>query len=333
MSDKTIKVALLLGGNSPEREVSKSTGKSILEALRKLNYDVRIIDPAYGLKQPDDEERYFSEEDYTERSNRNYIDAINSPMFEGIDTAFLALHGRFGEDGIIQSLLEMRGIKYTGSKILTSALAMDKEATKVMLLHYGVPTPKWIFVQEDEIDFDEIKKQIINEVGYPCVVKPNDQGSTVGLTICKEESEVAVAVNLALEFSDKALIEEFIEGHELTVGIIEDTALPALEIKPKHGLYDYECKYTSGMSEYIVPAQIPQNVFENLQAQALLAFQSLGCEGYSRIDFRVNSKWEIYCLEVNTLPGMTSTSLVPKMAKAVGISFDQLIDRIVKLSL
>ena len=125
-----------------------------------------------------------------------------------------------------------------------------------------------------------------------------------------------------MEFSDKALIEEYIDGHELTVGVIEDNVLPVLEIKPKHSLYDYECKYTSGMSEYIVPADIPKDVFEKVQLQALLAFKSLGCEGYGRVDFRVNSKWEIYCLEVNTLPGMTSTSLVPKMAKAVGITLN-----------
>ena len=205
--------------------------------------------------------------------------------------------------------------------------------SKILFQHYGIKTPKWISIPKNNFEPEQVLEMIKKNLGFPCVIKPNDQGSTVGLTICKDESEVVAAIHLALEFSDNALIEEYIEGHEITVGIIEGTALPALEIKPKHGLYDYECKYTSGMSEYIVPADIPKDIFEKLQLQALMAFKSLGCEGYGRIDFRVNSKWEIYCLEVNTLPGMTSTSLVPKMAKAVGISFEQLIERIIKLSL
>jgi len=333
MSDKTIKVALLLGGNSPEREVSKSTGKSILEALRKLNYDVRIIDPAYGLKQPDDEERYFSEEDYTERSNRNYIDAINSPMFEGIDTAFLALHGRFGEDGIIQSLLEMRGIKYTGSKILTSALAMDKCMTKIMMRHFKVNTPRWFIIDRNENDHKLVKTKIRKFFGYPCVFKPNDQGSTIGLTICRGEVEVTPAIEKALKFSDRVLVEEYIPGRELTVAVLDNQALPVLEIKPKVGFFDYENKYTYGRTDYIVPAEIGEKTAEHLQRQALFAFHSVGCESYARVDFRLTSELKAYCLEINTLPGMTSTSLVPKMAKAAGISFEELIERIIKNSL
>lgn len=326
-------IALFLGGTSPEKEVSKSSSKSICAALRGLGHNIRLINPAYGANQPKDEQDFFSEKEYVPISNRNFVEAVNSKILDDIDLVFLGLHGKWGEDGTIQSLLELRGKKYTGSKVLASSISMDKTMSKILFQHYGINSPKWITLTKNRFDISEVLGMIKENFGYPCVIKPNDQGSTVGLTICKDESEVTSAINLALEFSNKALIEEFIEGHELTVGIIENTALPALEIKPKHGLYDYECKYTSGMSEYIVPAQIPQDVFENLQAQALLAFQSLGCEGYSRIDFRVNSKWEIYCLEVNTLPGMTSTSLVPKMAKSVGITFEQLIDRIVKLSL
>lgn len=326
-------IALFLGGTSPEKEVSKSSSKSICAALRGLGHNVTLINPAYGANQPKDEHYFFAEKEFAPISNRNFVEAVNSKMLDDIDLVFLGLHGKWGEDGTIQSLLELRGKKYTGSKVLASSISMDKTMSKILFQHYGISTPKWITLTKGRFEMTEVPGMIKENFGYPCVIKPNDQGSTVGLTICKDESEVAGAVNLALEFSDKALIEEFIEGHELTVGIIENMALPALEIKPKHGLYDYECKYTSGMSEYIVPAQIPQEVFENLQLQAVLAFHSLGCEGYSRIDFRVNSKWEPYCLEVNTLPGMTSTSLVPKMAKAIGITFEQLIDRIVKLSL
>jgi len=333
MSNNNITVALLVGGTSPEREVSKSSGKSILKALRDLGYKVKVADPAYGSKQPQDEEKFFGKDDYTEILNRNYIELVYSSFFDDVDVAFLALHGKWGEDGTIQSILELKGIKYTGSKILPSALAMDKEATKVMLLHYRVPTPKWIVAQEDEINFDEIKIRIINEVGYPCVVKPNDQGSTVGLTICKDETAIEEAVNKALKFAWKVLIEEYIPGREFTIAIIDQIALEVLEIKPKSGFYDYENKYTHGKTDYFVPADIPKELSDSMRKSALTAFNSIGCESYGRVDFRLTDDNKYYCLEINTLPGMTSTSLVPKMAKAAGMTFEDLIDKIVKNSL
>ena len=333
MTKNKLNVALLLGGTSPEKEVSKSSSAAIFKALKNLGYNVRLINPAYGIIQPKDENDFFNEKEFAEISNRNYVEAINSKLFDDIDIAFLGLHGKCGEDGVIQSMLELRGVKYTGSKVLASAISMDKAMTKILLQHYGVETPKWIVAKKHSYKVSEIKKGIEDNLNYPCVIKPNDQGSTVGLTICKDASEVEEAINLALNFSDKALIEEFIPGRELTVAVLENKSLPVLEIKPKHGIYDYECKYTSGMSEYEVPAKIPTDVFEKIQSQALLAFQSLGCENYSRVDFRLNPDNQAYCLEVNTLPGMTATSLVPKMAKAVGISFDELIEKIIQLSL
>lgn len=326
------KIALLLGGDSPEREVSKHSAKSIYGALINLGYEVVLIDPAYGCNQPEKEADFFADADYSPICAGNYIQSINSHLFDEIDIAFLGLHGKFGEDGIIQSLLELRGIKYTGSKILASSLSMDKIMSKILFKHYGIGTPAWFSIEKNNASYDAVPDIIQKSFGYPCVIKPNDQGSTVGLTICRDSSEVVNALKIAHQFSSKALVEEYIEGHEVTVGIIENTALPVLEIKPKHGLYDYECKYTSGMSEYIVPADFPKEVAQRLQSQALLAFNSLGCKGYGRLDFRVNSKYETFCLEMNTLPGMTSTSLVPKMAKAVGIPFDDLIDRIIKLA-
>ena len=327
------KIALILGGTSPEKEVSKSSASSIFAALNNLGYKTILINPAYGSNQPKDEKEFFLNKDDEKISNRNYVEAINLKLFDDIDLAFIGLHGKYGEDGTIQSLLELRGIKYTGSKILASSISMDKEMSKILFKHYNINTPKWFTVGKNNFGSEAIIKTINSEFGFPCVIKPNDQGSTVGLTICKTEEEVTKAINLAHQFSDKAIVEEYIPGREITVAIIKDKALPVLEIKPKHGIYDYECKYTSGMSEYIVPADIPKEVEQRLQSQALLAFNSLGCEVYSRIDFRLNDKFEIYCLEVNTLPGMTSTSLVPKMAKAVGISFEQLIDKIITLSL
>jgi D-alanine-D-alanine ligase len=327
------RIALLLGGASPERQVSKSTAASVYNALTNLNYKVTLIDPAYGINQPADEKLFFEVKDYTTISTSKYIEAVHSKLFDGIDLAFLALHGKWGEDGTIQSLLELRGIKYTGSKVLASAISMDKVMSKILFQHYGVITPKWISLDKHSTSIEAINKLIRKEIKYPAVIKPNDQGSTVGLTICKALEEIEEAINIAYEFSDKILIEEYIPGYEITVAIVENKALPVLEIKPKHGLYDYECKYTSGMSEYIVPAQIPKDAFQKIQEQALLAFKCLGCEGYGRVDFRLNENYEPFCLEVNSLPGMTSTSLVPKMAKAAGITFEQLIERIINLSL
>ena len=333
MSDiKNLKIALLLGGTSPEREVSKSSAKSIYNALLNLGYQVKLIDPAYGTNQPDEIEDFFNDQDFTKISNKNYVECVASSLFDDIDLVFIALHGKWGEDGTIQSLLELRGVKYTGSKVLASSITMDKLMSKILFQHYNIKTPGWIVAENGDLN-DDIESQIKNKFGFPCVIKPNDQGSTVGLTICNNESEVKDAIKLALEFSDKALIEQYIDGHEVTVAVLNDKALPVLEIKPKHKLYDYECKYTHGMSEYEVPANLPDNVKSELQNEALLAFKALGCSVYGRADFRLSRDFQPYCLEVNTLPGMTSTSLVPKMALSVGISFDELIDRIIKLSL
>ncbi|MDQ7817146.1 MAG: D-alanine--D-alanine ligase [Melioribacteraceae bacterium] len=333
MANKKINVALLVGGTSPEREVSKATGKSVLEALRDLGYGVKVIDPAYGLNQPKDESKFFEVKNYSEISNRNQLEAINSTLLDDIDVIFLALHGVGGEDGTIQSMLEMRGLKYTGSKILSSALAMNKCMTKIMFQHFDVATPKWFIINKNENDYNLIRDKIKKFFGYPCVIKPNDSGSTIGLTICRGDVEVESAVKQALEFSSIALVEEYIAGRELTIAVLEQQALPVLEIKPMSGFYDYEHKYTTGKSEYIVPAVIPPKITEHLQHQALLAFNSVGCECYARIDFRLTKDYKSYCLEVNTLPGMTNLSLVPKMAAAAGISFEELIDRIIKNAL
>ena len=332
MENSNITVALILGGTSPEREVSKATGKSVLAALRSLKYKVKVIDPAYGIGQPENENDFFGPDLKQELSNRKYVEIINSPLFDDVDIAFLGLHGVWGEDGTIQSLLELRGIPYTGSNVLASALGMDKEMTKIMLQYKGVDTPKWITAAKG-YDITQILDEIGHKIGYPCVIKPNDQGSTIGLTICGDNKNVGEAINKALNLSKKALIEEYIPGRELTVAVLDQTPLPVLEIKPKHTYYDYECKYTSGMSEYETPAQISFEIAKYLQNQALFAFNAIGCESYSRVDFRLKPDGKAYCLEINTLPGMTSTSLVPKMAKAAGISFEELIDRIIKFSL
>ena len=327
------RVALLVGGTSPEREVSKMSGKGVMGALKSMQYPTIVIDPAYGLNQPKEEDRFFLEEDFAKISNRNCIYAINSDLLDDVEVVFSALHGKWAEDGTIQSLLELRGLKYTGSKVLASALAMDKEMSKVIFRQAKVETPDWFTVDSLNFEPKKIIDLIKKEIGFPCIIKPNDQGSTVGLKFVKEESEVDEAVKVALQFSSRVLIEKYIQGREITVSILINEALPVLEIVPKSGLYDYHSKYTSGMSEYIVPAKIPEETAKKAQQQALTAFHSLGCEGYARVDFRLSNDNELYCLEVNTLPGMTPLSLVPKAAKAVGISFEELIKRIIEQAL
>lgn len=332
MSYSKPKVALFVGGTSPEREVSKDSGQAIYDVLKSLKYPTVVIDPGYGINQPGDMEKIFDKKDFGKISNRNCITAINSELLDGVDLVFLGLHGKFAEDGLMQSLLEMRGIKYTGSGILASAMGMDKNISKILFANAGVKTAKW-FVVGNSFNGDEINKKIKNEFGFPCIIKPNDQGSTVGLTLLKNPDEINSAIKLALQFSSQALIEEYIPGRELTVAILDDRALPVLEIIPNEGLYDYHAKYTKGMSEYIVPANIPNEISMKVQSQAQKAFTVLGCKDYARIDFRLNENNEAFCLEVNTLPGMTSTSLVPKMAKAVGISFEEMIENIIRLAL
>ncbi len=333
MTNKNIKIALLLGGTSSEREVSLSSGKSIYFTLKEAGYNVKLVDPAFGLNQPEKEEDFFTIKQLPKIQNENYIETVNSSLFDDVDLAFIALHGKWGEDGVIQSLLELRGIKYTGSGVLASAIAMDKCVSKILFQHFDVATPNWIMINARDYNIEKVTERIKKLFGFPCIVKPNDQGSTIGFSLVRNSSEVKGAVDLAFSYSDKILIEEFISGREIGVTVLDHTPLPVLEIKPRHNSYDYECKYTSGMSEYIVPAQIPELVANHLKQQALLAFNAIGGTGYGRMDFRLTEDMKCYCLEVNTLPGMTSTSLVPKMAKAAGISFIELLEKIIEQSI
>ncbi|HEX2982118.1 MAG TPA: D-alanine--D-alanine ligase [Ignavibacteriales bacterium] len=325
-----LKIALLLGGASPERQVSKSTGKSIYNALHNLGHEVILVDPAYGENQPKTDDEFFAPADIFNVGYKNYVASLK--YMKDADLAFLALHGKYGEDGTIQSLLELSGIKYTGAGVMSSSLSMDKNMSKIMFERNGVACPKGFTIKAAD-DPKKAVERIKKELGFPCIVKPNDQGSTIGLTICKAEADVPGAIKAALDLSDQALIEEYIEGRELTVAVLDRKSLPVCEISPKHNHYDYECKYTSGMSEYIVPAKLPEDVTKHLQAQALLAYDAVQCKTYGRVDFRLTPDFKSYCLEINTLPGMTSTSLVPKMARAAGIEFDDLIKKIIELSL
>jgi D-alanine-D-alanine ligase len=339
-------IIVLTGGTSSERNVALSSGKGITKALRESGHNVKVVDPVYGNKQPTEEgiynvkpvigKEFPTAYELRAYSNKKVIECINSDIFDNTDIVFLGLHGKFGEDGKIQSLLEMRGVKYTGSGVTSSAMAMDKDISKIIFSHFNILTPDWFMIEKTGYSLKNIDGRIKDELDYPAVIKPNDEGSTVGLSIVQpdvEDIQLKEALNLAFKYTTRVMAEQYIEGRELTVTILGNEALPVVEIKPKDGFYDYEHKYTSGRTEYICPADLPTELSEEIRSKALTAHRSLGCKAYSRVDFRLNSKREYYCLEVNTLPGMTDLSLVPMGAKAIGLSFPQLLNKIIELSL
>ncbi|HMQ69490.1 MAG TPA: D-alanine--D-alanine ligase [Ignavibacteria bacterium] len=342
-------IVLITGGPSAERDVSIASSKSIVKALRDLGHLVKVIDPINGTYIADEEEIFKSGvkkespslKELSEihlQSNKKILDCINSDIFDNVDLAFLGVHGKFGEDGKIQTLLELRGIKYTGSDVFSSAVAMDKDVSKIILNSAGIKTPEWIVLRKDNFggDYEKLNRTISGTVGYPCVVKPNDEGSTVGLSIVQpdvEDVQLGNSIELAFSYSDKVLIEQYIKGRELTVPVIGNEVFPVIEIRPKDGFYDYEHKYTKGMTEYFCPAEISPDIEKRAKENALKAHRILGCSVYSRIDYILDGNNDLYCLEVNTLPGMTETSLVPKSASANDMTFNQLIENIINLSL
>jgi D-alanine-D-alanine ligase len=344
-----LKILVLMGGISAERDVSLASGEAIIKALKSAGHKVIALDTAKGQNLLPDTGKYIPEgvktkpPDVTELEKKGKelaLKAIDSFDFSEVDVIFLALHGGQGEDGTIQALLDLTGKPYTGSGVLASALAMNKAMSKKIFEREGILTPDWFLVEDSDLlvhthlsDLSSILDRIENNLGFPCVVKPNDQGSTVGLTIVNKKDELKKAFDFAKKFSTQFLVEKYIPGRELTVGILGDQPLPVVEIVPEHGVYDYECKYTTGKSNYIVPAEIPDDKAKEIQEIGLKAYKALGCEGYARVDFRYGEDDRFYCLEVNTLPGMTAHSLVPKAAKAVGIDFAELVERIAKLAL
>jgi D-alanine-D-alanine ligase len=242
------------------------------------------------------------------------------------DVLFLALHGGQGEDGTLQALLDLTGVPYTGSGHLASALAMDKDLSKHLFRSGGVPTADWLMAPATV-------EEVRTALGFPVIVKPSKQGSTVGLSIVKKPEELQPAIDEAFVHDDEVMIEQFIAGRELTVGILGDVALPVGEIIAKHEIYDYECKYTPGMAVEEFPARLSDEETRTVQDLAKRAFDALKLRGYARIDFRMANDGKFFCLEANTLPGMTQTSLIPQAAAAAGISFPELCDRIVQIAL
>ncbi|MBL7997517.1 MAG: D-alanine--D-alanine ligase [Candidatus Kapabacteria bacterium] len=329
-------IAVFMGGISPERNVSLNSGKAVANALREAGHTVTMHDPAKGASCRIDNDIHVpsvppSEAELASYSVGSYLECVNSGCTDSADVIFSVLHGKYGEDGIMQALLEARGKKYTGSTVMSSALAMDKHQSKIAFVATGIPTPHWKIIRSsDELDH-ALMQEIRSEVGNDLVVKPNDQGSTVGMTIIRggHLDDISDAIRTALRYSSTALVETFIPGRELTVAVLGSEALPIIEIAPDGGFYDYEHKYTKGMSQYICPAELDENLTDFIQQLAITAHRSLQCRAYSRVDFRLDDDNQPWCLEVNTLPGMTETSLVPKAAAANGMSFTELCEAII----
>ena len=293
--NKPKKIAVLMGGPGEEKNVSLKSGQAIIKALNHNGYDVTSI--------------------ILDTKLEKLVKELLS-----VDLVFLGLHGNIGENGTIQGFLDALGIIYTGSGPLSSAICMDKNISKIIAKNNGIMTPKW-----------KLCNTVIHDakMNYPVIVKPNGQGSTVGLQIAHNESELKPALEYAFNYDNSVLVEEYIQGRELTVMLIDGKAQPVCEIIPSHEFYDYECKYTAGMSKYICPAEIDDNISNYVKKISENLFDLLKCENYSRADFRMDDQNKFWFLEMNTLPGMTDTSLAPMSALAAGISFNELIDKIV----
>ena len=333
-----MKITVLMGGTSSERNVSLASGIRIVLALKSRGHDVIAFDPSHGPVSEEEQQRLATSAVGTEPpsleslaagTGGSFLPSLETrPEIAGADVVFLALHGGMGEDGTIQAILDMARVKYTGSGHLSSALAMDKDLSKKLFRAAGVQTADWLMAPASVEDVERV-------LGFPVVVKPSKQGSTVGLSVVKKQIDYEAAVTEAWRYDDEVMVEQFIPGRELTVGILGDRALPVGEIKPVHEIYDYECKYTAGMAVEEFPADLTEDQSAIVQDQALAAFRALKLRGYARIDFRLSSSDDgaggsggFYCLEANTLPGMTELSLIPQGAAAAGISFADLCEEI-----
>ena len=307
--EKIGRIGVLMGGPSSEREISFKSGKAVHEALKQKGLQAIAI------------------EINTDTKDEN-IRLIKS---QKIDCAFLALHGCFGEDGQIQEILEILKTPYTGSGVLASRLAMDKVASRQVFETHGLKVPRYKVMKKNSYSAGKASWKA-DCLGLPLVVKPSSHGSSIGLSIIDKTKDLPRAIDLAFEFDEKIIIEEYIRGRELTVGILDEKALPVIEIIPKRAFFDYEAKYQAGMTDFVVPAKLKANITKKAKLAALSAHQALGCFGCSRVDMILNSDNLAVILEVNTIPGFTSTSLLPKAAKTEGIEFVELCLRLIRLA-
>ncbi len=302
------KIGVLMGGCSSERDISLKSGTAVLTALRELGCDVVAVD-------------------ITSSDNHE----IRKIIFENkIDIAFIALHGRIGEDGVIQGILEGLNIPYTGSGIEASRLAINKIMAQSIFKKNGLLVPEHSVLSLYNIDTGE---SIIDNIkGFPVIIKPACEGSSIGVTVVENKRQLRDAVKTAYEYGKEVLIEEFIYGRELTVGILEGNPLPIIELRPKRRFFDFFAKYNKGITEYIIPAKIESNLYKDIQDTAVRAYELLGCDDFARVDFMLDRHNRYYILEVNTIPGFTETSLLPKAAAEIGINFKQLCLKLVELA-
>lgn len=316
--------------------MSTASGLRIAEALRSRGHEVRLVDPATGPVDAETEHELRRSsvkrapptvEELAALAARSQLARLTElDDVRWAEVVFIGLHGGVGEDGTLQALLDLAGIRYTGSGHLSSALAMDKDLSKRLFLDAGIPTAAWLMAPASA-------ERVEKHLGFPVVVKPSKQGSTVGLSIVRERAGLAPAIAEARRHDDEVMIERFVPGREMTVGVLGGEALPVGEIKPVHEIYDYECKYTPGMATEEFPADLRADVAARMQEQAVAAFKALKLGGCARIDFRMAPDGVAYCLEANTLPGMTELSLIPQGAAAAGITFPELCERMAVLAL
>ena len=293
------RVGVLAGGPSSEREISLRSGRAVHKALLSEGFDAVFLEIKDDIR-----------------------DCLKNNL---IDVAFVTLHGRFGEDGTVQRMLEEARIPYTGSKVEASRLALDKIASKEAFIKNNIPTPAYIVFEKDRYSIDDAEK-----IGYPLVVKPQFEGSSIGLSIVKEKSSLEEALEYAFKYDDKVILEEYVPGRELTVGILDDKALPVIEILTKNNVYDYEAKYKNADTRYLVPAPIDRAAYRQASRLGVAAHKALGCASLSRVDMMMNKTGKMFVLEVNTIPGMTERSLLPKAAQANGLRFNELCVKILE---
>lgn len=330
-----LKVVVLTGGSTPERNVALGGAVRVADALRTRGHDVSVVDTCLGPLSSDAESRLTEatlgvapppEDTLAElRDQEDWIHLVRDPLLQSADVVFPVLHGGSVEGGSLQGLLETAGIHFIGSDMRGSLLAMDKRVSKTLFRETGIPTPDWVTWPTTT---DKVER-----LGYPLIVKPSRVGSTVGLSLVRDPDDLPEAVGHAQRFDSEILIEQFVEGRELTVGILGDEALAVGEIIPKAEIFDYECKYTPGMSEEIFPAPVDSRLTERIQSLGLQVHNALRLRHLSRVDFRVREDGTCHCLEANTLPGFTEMSLLPQSAAAHGIPYADLCERLCRLAL
>lgn len=338
-------VVVLAGGISTERDVSLVSGKMIYNALKKNGHNAILLDVYLGTNEPDIPNIFTLEKDWVSEINpiqdenpdiekikalrpdgdKQFFGPNVITICQNADIVFMALHGENGENGKIQACFDLMGITYTGTDYISSAVAMDKALSKDIFAVYGVPTPKGIRLKKGAVESEKVP--------YPCIVKACKGGSSVGVCIANNDEEYEEAKKEAFRYDDEVVIEQYIKGREFSVGVLQGKALPVIEIAPLQGFYDYKNKYQAGSAVETCPANISKEKTEEMQRAAETVFKALRLKNYARMDFMMSESEEIFCLEANTLPGMTPTSLLPQEAAAIGISFEQLCENLMKYSL